>query len=932
MADNQINVSVIVDPSQAQTGSADVVKAINDASASINDSLKNITSASTSTANAVRTGLNGVQSSILGMQSQFTALGAAVSAASQQMTAALNTVPNAANGASSAVGRLGRSATGVRREFIVLAHELATGNWTRLGGSVLVLGERLDILSKLTSVAGLSLGFIAAGIAAVAFAAIEGSRQLTKLDDDLALTGNRAGLTADSYYQMAQTIADANGKLTVGAARGAVGATAGTGAFGPDAVQAVSAAVAEISRLSGQSAEKVAADFAKMSEGVYKFANDNAVAKNALTAADAEYVRTLEIQGRREEAEIYTAERISASLKKTEDDLGELPGFWDDVGKAASAAWAAMENIGKPDTPGQKLEALKAQLAEAKDALASGLDASAGGVGSGASIAGLQAQVDAQQKLVDARAAAAKLDADNAAKESDKKEALVRLHSETEELRAQESLQEKIARYQADIKLTKGIYTPSAVEQAEQIAKWTKEAADAAKVGQPRPLTSSAADEVPKAQGEAELALLKDRLSFETGELEKSYKANEISLKEYYDQRASITRQGLNAEIAVATSNVGNAQSAAKFATTPADQQRAQAAIVESKGKLALLNQQLNEQETSITEQYQEQQKLLDNKLATIQVTANVSRGEAQIGQEQAAANLRVALGQETQAKLIQEELQFEDRRYQIALTGATQRAALEDQSPEKLAQLNAQLESLEEQHQARMTQLQNQQLEQQNQMTKQVTDDIKGDFESAFASILDHTKTAKQAFFDFLTDIVKQAAQITAKLAGNALFGSAGGTGGASGGSGSGLLGALFSGVFGGGGLLGGGGGSSQGSSSAGGLLGMFGSLFGGLFGGSSTAAATGEASSGLSGLDSLASIIPPYAKGTNYVPQTGLALLHKGEAVVPAAYNKGGGRSTTSNVIQNFTLAQSTDYRTQQQMSGAAASGLQRAMRRNQ
>lgn len=35
----------------------------------------------------------------------------------------------------------------------------------------------------------------------------------------------------------------------------------------------------------------------------------------------------------------------------------------------------------------------------------------------------------------------------------------------------------------------------------------------------------------------------------------------------------------------------------------------------------------------------------------------------------------------------------------------------------------------------------------------------------------------------------------------------------------------------------------------------------------------------------------LPKYEQGTNYVPRTGLALLHEGEAVVPKKYNSGGG-----------------------------------------
>jgi TP901 family phage tail tape measure protein len=40
-------------------------------------------------------------------------------------------------------------------------------------------------------------------------------------------------------------------------------------------------------------------------------------------------------------------------------------------------------------------------------------------------------------------------------------------------------------------------------------------------------------------------------------------------------------------------------------------------------------------------------------------------------------------------------------------------------------------------------------------------------------------------------------------------------------------------------------------------------------------------------------------YQKGTNYVPQTGLAMLHQGEAVVPAKYNTGGGRPAQNIII---------------------------------
>jgi len=46
-------------------------------------------------------------------------------------------------------------------------------------------------------------------------------------------------------------------------------------------------------------------------------------------------------------------------------------------------------------------------------------------------------------------------------------------------------------------------------------------------------------------------------------------------------------------------------------------------------------------------------------------------------------------------------------------------------------------------------------------------------------------------------------------------------------------------------------------------------------------------------------------YDVGTPYVPQTGLAMLHAGEAVIPAAYNNGGSSTSSGDINANITYA---------------------------
>lgn len=73
-----------------------------------------------------------------------------------------------------------------------------------------------------------------------------------------------------------------------------------------------------------------------------------------------------------------------------------------------------------------------------------------------------------------------------------------------------------------------------------------------------------------------------------------------------------------------------------------------------------------------------------------------------------------------------------------------------------------------------------------------------------------------------------------------------------------------------------------------------------------------------------------PKFATGTDFVPRDMLAVVHKGEAIIPAQRNLGGGGQTV-NVSNSFALSGPVDRRTQQQIAQLAGAAVQRATARN-
>ena len=118
---------------------------------------------------------------------------------------------------------------------------------------------------------------------------------------------------------------------------------------------------------------------------------------------------------------------------------------------------------------------------------------------------------------------------------------------------------------------------------------------------------------------------------------------------------------------------------------------------------------------------------------------------------------------------------------------------------------------------------------------------------------------------------------------------------------------------------------GAGAGGGELGGLIGIGASLAGSFLGniGTATTYGTNIGSQQTAMLAAQDAGIRGFAVGTNYVPHDGLAMLHKGEAVVPAAYNPASG-GIGSGQVNNVTVNVSTTGQTSTSANGQDANKL--------
>ncbi|WP_174984292.1 phage tail tape measure protein [Pandoraea commovens] len=268
------------------------------------------------------------------MEMRAAQLGVADSAA--PMIAAMKKAENGAH-------EMNFASAAARKEMMVLAHEASTGAWKNFGGSLLVLGERTDALGAIMSATGVTVGLVGAFIGAFALAAYQGKSEAEAFAKSLQLTGNAAGVTRDAFNAMTLGIAQGT-KTGIGAAHDALQELIYTGKFTGQSLQTLGEDVVKLSELTGAKLEDIVADYAKMPDGVAKWAAEHNRSMHFMDTATYEYVRSLEEAGKVSEAVRVVSEALHRQLvTDATDKLGTAAKAWRDFRLEISKTWAQLK-------------------------------------------------------------------------------------------------------------------------------------------------------------------------------------------------------------------------------------------------------------------------------------------------------------------------------------------------------------------------------------------------------------------------------------------------------------------------------------------------------------------------------------------------------------------------------------------------------------
>ncbi|MFK2904577.1 phage tail length tape measure family protein [Dyella ginsengisoli] len=233
-----------------------------------------------------------------------------------------------------------------RRELGRLASDIANGNWGRFEQTSMTLANYSGLMSAAFSPLGLAIIAVTGSIAAFALVANDAAENENKFNEAIGQTGNFAGVTASQLEQMAQRITPVNGSLSD--SRLILQQLAASGRVSGQALESMGQAAADMAQLTGQSADKAAAEVLKLFDGTAAGAVKANEQYHFLTTAIYDQIKALQDEGDAQGAMDVEArafhEAAVQRLQTEQEQVRGLAGMWDSVKTAISGAWEALKN------------------------------------------------------------------------------------------------------------------------------------------------------------------------------------------------------------------------------------------------------------------------------------------------------------------------------------------------------------------------------------------------------------------------------------------------------------------------------------------------------------------------------------------------------------------------------------------------------------
>jgi phage-related minor tail protein len=328
------------------------------------------------------------QVATLGMSAQqlqaYRAAQLGVSDAAAPLIAKLGEAGAGAHGAGKHLEGLSLSTVAAKRELLVLAHELSQGNYSKFGGSMMVLGEQTGAAGLLFSSTGIAALAFAGVLAAVGYALIKGASDQKHMNDALVMTGNYAGVTSDKLNDLAHAAVEAGGSL--GEAKKVATELAGSGKFTGDQIGYITEATVAWEHATGMSVKAIIKDFESLAvqststgtratEAISRAALKLDDQYHFLTEAVYEQIRALEKEG---DAKAASALATETFAKVTHDraeeilaNLGSIARGWNTIKEVIGQAGDAVGKFGARATPATEVAKQSTRLRMFDEGLAS---------------------------------------------------------------------------------------------------------------------------------------------------------------------------------------------------------------------------------------------------------------------------------------------------------------------------------------------------------------------------------------------------------------------------------------------------------------------------------------------------------------------------------------------------------------------------------